>query len=449
MEVAWSDANNRMQIFIDGVSVAVSTAVTAAFSQPTSSLFAVGAQVNSDNRNWLGNIDEIEVYGVELHTVGFTPATTAINPFLSTSPTATLAPLDGGSNDTSWDMSTIDTFENFEGATVGTVQYKYKATNTLGGGSYNASWLTLAQLQAETDPSGRYFYIQAQFTSDGHQRVSLGDGTISCTIGTPTAPTAAIGGRVSSVAATSLTGYLDTFPGSNIDGWRMAYRVQNFATPNTWTYTATNSSVASGATMSITGLTENSVYEIAFQGLNGVTAGDFGEIHTVVPNGAANIWDASEITEAIMTLVNSNLSASNRLNLARNANYGTLRDYPNLRDQSSLLPLCLVDFVDARIRWADMPRGYDLDYFYRINFAREYATTDDVVRLRADSLGMLVGLFADFRQLNKPGGKITQGQIAYCIVDRAEVRPPEDVYHGHGHVFAVALTLRVRVRARA
>lgn len=266
-----------------------------------------------------------------------------------------------------------------------------------------------------------------------------------------TAPTAALAGRVTNLTATTVTVQLDRFPSTNIDGWRVAYRTKVRAgnAPNDWSYSATSSTVQSGATIQLTGLTEGSTYELALQGLNGTETGDFGQIFTIVTTGGKNTFDGTQITEQIMSLIDNNLTASNRLGLTRNANFGTLRDYPNLRDQTDILPMVLVQPLGISYEIVQFPKVYEIQYRYRILYVRTYQTTQDVVKLRNDSLGELVGLFADYPQLGFDGGRLSQGLLAFAIVESGEVMPPEDEFHEHDHIFVVALTLRAQVRARA
>lgn len=87
---------------------------------------------------------------------------------------------DSGSNSTVWDMSALDINENLAGET-GTVKYQYSCDN--GVRSYNGSWLTLAQLQAESDPTGRYMAIKQQLNSNGTtQDASFADSTFVATL---------------------------------------------------------------------------------------------------------------------------------------------------------------------------------------------------------------------------------------------------------------------------
>lgn len=266
-----------------------------------------------------------------------------------------------------------------------------------------------------------------------------------------TAPTSALSGRITAVTATTFTVQLDKFPSTNITGWRIVYRkkVEHGEAPNTWTDSSTNNTVAAGQTIQVTGLTEGAMYQAAFQGLNNAEEGDLGQFFTVVPTGGKNTFDGSELTETLMDLINDNLTAAARLGLTRNANYGTLDDYPNIRDQSGLLPMVLVQPLGVAYSWAEYPRGFNIEYRYRILFVREYNSTQDVVRLRNDALGELVGLFSDFRQLGVSGGVLSQGKIAYAIVEAADVRPAEDTFRMHDSIFVVGLTLMVKVRARA
>jgi hypothetical protein len=551
------------EIFIDGVSfgtVALSGSYTW-FEQVWGVLFG---------QDLTTYIDEISIYNIRLRTANFTAPTAQLVPYLATSPTAALTPQDSGVNDSTWDMSTILLFENPEViTTAGTLKYQFRADNTSGAGSYNGTWLTLAQLQASADPSGRYLQIQVQFNSDGTQRVSLGDGSVSVTQGVDTTappvpsdvtlsapraktirvsftgttdtgsgsvagtdyyevhiratstisdadvtaqtyqheltikhtgvathtvdvetlpdaqtqlsdsttyyvrvvavdkltnrsagstatsqatsgsttPSTAITGHASSITATTITFYLSTWPSTVADGWAVEYRVRNTTTPAAWTRTSTNSSLAIGATIQLTGLTEDSTYECALVAMGGATVGPHGTLFVIVPNGAANTWDASEITEQIMSLIDDNLTASNRLGLTRKTQYGTLADYPTGRDQSARLPLAVVELGKVDTSYETFPNGHFVEYSYRIAYAAEFASTQAIRKARADKLGMLVGLFKDFPQLGFNGGRTTQGTVRYVHVEDASPTPPEDQFEKHGEIYAVGLTLIVMCRA--
>ena len=123
------------------------------------------------------------VYSTRFRTANFTPPTAQLAPFSAAAPTATLAEMDAGANDSTWDMSSIDVYEAPD-AEAGSLAYQYSASNSSGVHVYNGTWLTLAQLQAETDDVGRYFSLQVRFTSNGKQRCALKSGEMSVTPGT-------------------------------------------------------------------------------------------------------------------------------------------------------------------------------------------------------------------------------------------------------------------------
>ena len=451
IEVAWSDTNNRLRVFIDGVLLGTLSTVNTYVNPGAGCLFVIGAWFDAGGRVWSGNIDEIAIYGVELHTTNFAVPTAAIKPYADTLPVATLAPVDSGQGSSTWDMSTIDVFENFEGTILGSIKYKYKATNTLGGGTYNTNWLTLTQLQAEVDPAGRYLYLQVQFISDGHQRASIGDGTVSMTLLAGAVPTAQLSGRVTDVLATAVQFTLDSFPSSNLDSWRVAYRpLSHDSSILDWSFTTATSTPAAGQTINVTGLTESTTYQFALQGMNGGSTGNMGEIFTVTPSSKANTWMGTEVTEKIMSLVDDNLAPSTRLNIKRVAQYGTLEDYPPTKIKTANFPMVLVALEDVEYDWQAFPRRYKADYHFRIVYVCPFKTTDAVYKERVDALGQLAALFIDNRQLGFNAGTTAEGKVAYVLPTRSEVKTPEDVILAqHGNVYAVAVTLLVKTAANA
>ena len=553
------------QLFVGGVSGGTVTVASTRTAVGYTSPFQLGDH-DVLARRWDGAMQELAIYATRLRTTNFTAPSAQLVPYSTAAPTATLTEIDFGTAYGSWDISTIDIFENPDSET-GSLAYQYSASNTSGVHTYNGTWLTLAQLQAETDPTGRYLSIKVRFTSTGLQRCALKDGEISASQGAVpaptfagattatdntdgsvavvwaaatfdaatvaadrgyeihvhtatmvdadldadtyylarvpsdqtsldvftlsdgitslaasttyyfavrafqrlgssraedqnavnqsaaptsgvTAPTAAINGHFTSITNTTFTGVLDAFPGSNIDRWRLAYRIKNDTAANTWTYSTANTTVTANQTVAITGLTASNNYEVAFQGGNGTsTWGDFGELSLIFTSNASNTWDGTQITQQIMDLIDDNLTSS--LSLTRVTQYGTLADYAQDRDISGLLPMCLVELQTASYNWARFPKGFDIIYLVRILYVKEFAWTSAVVQDRVDSLGKLVGLFASNRQLGLGGGSTTEGQIASVLITEATTRPEENDLMPHDRVFVVGLTLEITARAQA
>ena len=92
-----------------------------------------------------------------------------------------LADLDSKLDNSSWDMSTIEIFEN-PNSEAGTIKYQYAYGNSSSPSNWNGSWLTKAELKSESDPSGRYFKLKAQLDGGGIVDVTLSDGWIECNI---------------------------------------------------------------------------------------------------------------------------------------------------------------------------------------------------------------------------------------------------------------------------
>lgn len=265
----------------------------------------------------------------------------------------------------------------------------------------------------------------------------------------PTTPSAGINGYLGSVAGTTLTAALDVAPATDCDRWRVAYRIKNDDAAANWTYSSASTNISAGATIAISGLTAERVYEFFFQAGNGAsTWGDPGEIVWIFTSDAANTWDGTEITERIMALIDDNLTSS--LSLTRKTQYGDLKDYPPAgRDLTSHLPMCLVKLqggVPSKL--VAFPNTRDLVYSYRIVYAAEYASSSTVYKNRVDSVGKLHGLFASFKQLGFAGGKTVQGTVGWTKLN-ADPDPPENNLHRHDQIYVVALTLDVYCRAHA
>ncbi len=94
--------------------------------------------------------------------------------FSTGDPVATLVDIDGNASGT-WDASSID----FNGDTSG-ITFSYACGETPSPSNWS-SYLTLANLQAETDWIGRYTKIRAKFGSDGDTQRTLTEGEINHT----------------------------------------------------------------------------------------------------------------------------------------------------------------------------------------------------------------------------------------------------------------------------
>ncbi len=109
-------------------------------------------------------------------------------PYDATSPTAS-AVLDSGVDGTTWGMSSFIGLVNpymefalYGAIGFGTVKYQYGAGNS-NPPSLNGSDLTLAQMQAESNPTGRYFKLQVKFiAANGYEYTAFTGGSIQATI---------------------------------------------------------------------------------------------------------------------------------------------------------------------------------------------------------------------------------------------------------------------------
>jgi len=86
----------------------------------------------------------------------------------------TLADVDSSLDDCSWDISTIELFEN-PNLEAGIIKYQYAYGNSISPTNWNGSWLTKTELKEKNNPSGRYFRLKLQFTLE---KATISDGWI-------------------------------------------------------------------------------------------------------------------------------------------------------------------------------------------------------------------------------------------------------------------------------
>jgi len=74
-----------------------------------------------------------------------------------------------------WDLGSSKTIDMslFSDSTVGAGSVKYKYATNAAGDDWNGAWLTMAELQAQSDPETQYFKLKAQLISDGTQAIKL------------------------------------------------------------------------------------------------------------------------------------------------------------------------------------------------------------------------------------------------------------------------------------
>jgi len=89
--------------------------------------------------------------------------------------------LDSGVDDSDWDMSSIEIFEN-PNSEAGTIKYQYAYGNSADPTNWNGDWKTKGEIQALSDPSGRYFRLKIQLSGDGTQNAIISDGWITVTV---------------------------------------------------------------------------------------------------------------------------------------------------------------------------------------------------------------------------------------------------------------------------
>jgi hypothetical protein len=182
---------NTATIYVDGVASGTKDLKGVTINDSVNQ-FAIGriGEYNDAN-NFDGYIDDFMFsVGTARHMGNFTPPTVPIElvnfPELSV---VSLLPIDSGSNSTIWDMSTFSMATNPNGES-GTVLFKYAYDNT---GStipdyadddtaYNSTWLTLAQLQAETDVTDGILRIACQLSGNGSQDATITDASITATM---------------------------------------------------------------------------------------------------------------------------------------------------------------------------------------------------------------------------------------------------------------------------
>lgn len=109
-------------------------------------------------------------------------------PYLTTEPTSDIV-IDSGADDTIWDMSTFlpvtNPYQEYNTQPqigFGSISYQYGAGNS-NPPALNGSDLTEAQMQAEVDPTGRYFRLQVKYTSPtGIEEASFQGASIHVTL---------------------------------------------------------------------------------------------------------------------------------------------------------------------------------------------------------------------------------------------------------------------------
>lgn len=109
-------------------------------------------------------------------------------PYDTTSPTSSVI-LDSGLNGTTWGMSSFLAFINeykefspYSQIGFGTLKYQYGASDS-SPPTLNGTWLSQASMQAQSNPSGRYFKLAVQYNSpDGYELCSFAGGSIQATI---------------------------------------------------------------------------------------------------------------------------------------------------------------------------------------------------------------------------------------------------------------------------
>jgi hypothetical protein len=114
-------------------------------------------------------------------------------PYDTTSPSASIV-IDSGSSGTAWGMSSFIGLENpymeyapYSQIGFGTVKYQFGASDT-NPPTLNGTWLSLATIQAQSNPTGRYFKLSVQLNAtNGYEFTAFAGGSIQATIGT--APT--------------------------------------------------------------------------------------------------------------------------------------------------------------------------------------------------------------------------------------------------------------------
>lgn len=165
--------NSRLWFFIDGVDVAGGgSANITPFSPKEKEMgvnfgatYATGAQPSVSHPGFMDDI--IIAPATALWTANFTPPTAAL-PYATTSPSPAGSAVSVAKN-TVIKWSTASVVENAVDTDAGSIKYKYR----IDGGAFSA-WLTLAQLQGESDSIAQTSVeVQTQLISDGIQYATV------------------------------------------------------------------------------------------------------------------------------------------------------------------------------------------------------------------------------------------------------------------------------------
>ncbi len=182
-----TNGTSLARLSIDGANYLNATnAIGPLYSTPGVQ-FHLGAMQGHATQHYTGFgiaflFDEVLFYGEQLGLT-YTKPTAPHAPYLTSSPVVTFASSDAGVSGATWDLSTLA----FDGSTTD-MEFRVAANDSGSGFSYSA-WGDLIATQARTDPTGRWFSIQARLTSaTGAQSPTLCSGRIEVSVPAPSPP---------------------------------------------------------------------------------------------------------------------------------------------------------------------------------------------------------------------------------------------------------------------
>ena len=176
-----------VKIYVNGKSLALNTAADSLSATIANSQALVTAARNSGGTDdFSGDIDDLRIYSKELNADEVADIFNCGKGFeggLShdTVNTLTLAVMDSGAKNSTWDMSTFRIYENPAGE-EGSWKYKYAFGNTVSPDNFQTGWLASADVVTQDSAQGRYLLFQCQSTTTHSTDATLAGGYIECVV---------------------------------------------------------------------------------------------------------------------------------------------------------------------------------------------------------------------------------------------------------------------------
>jgi hypothetical protein len=207
-------------------------------------------------------LDSFEYFDGELDQTFNAPSAEA--DIFATQSSAGTVTIDSSADGTEWDMSTFDVDDSNQwSSSVGGNGWDvaYEASDSATPSTYS-SWMTLTDLQAESDPTARYMHLKVRCNSDGYssfypfRRISVTADAVGLVV---TTNSSTLNSVANDGTGTSATLSITPPAAGSYDGTRVYYRLFG---ATTWTLDGTYVGVQGTAgTYQVTGLSNNNIYE--------------------------------------------------------------------------------------------------------------------------------------------------------------------------------------------